>query len=83
MCTVQGKGQVIDCSMVDGASYLSTFMYTSKKLGIWNGERGANLLDSGAPFYDTYVCACKLLCRKFTVFTCMYIVVVCMYIMYK
>lgn len=49
-----GKGQVIDCSMVDGASYLSSFVHTSEKLGIWKGKRGTNMLDSGAPFYETY-----------------------------
>jgi len=37
--------------MTDGAAYLSTFLFQS---GLWNAERGNNLLDSGAPFYDTY-----------------------------
>ncbi|XP_062502703.1 alpha-methylacyl-CoA racemase-like [Corticium candelabrum] len=49
-----GKGQVIDSSMTEGASYLSTFLRTSHQIGIWTGPRGTNVLDSGAPFYDTY-----------------------------
>lgn len=47
-----GKGQVIDAAMVDGAAYLSTFVYTAKDSGIWSGPRGTNALDSGAPFYE-------------------------------
>jgi len=50
-----GKGQVVDSAMQDGALYLATFIYNSK-LTIWNKPRGTNILDSGAPFYDTYKC---------------------------
>lgn len=41
---------------VDGAAYLGSFIYKSLGIGfIWqHPERGRNLLDSGAPFYDTY-----------------------------
>ena len=41
---------------VDGAAYLGSFIYKSLDMGfIWqHPERGRNLLDSGAPFYDTY-----------------------------
>ena len=39
---------------VEGAAYLSSFLHRSRDLFIWQGERGENLLDSGAPFYDTY-----------------------------
>ncbi|XP_023664048.2 alpha-methylacyl-CoA racemase [Paramormyrops kingsleyae] len=49
-----GKGQVVDASMVEGAAYLGSFMWKSRSLGLWNRPRGQNLLDSGAPFYDTY-----------------------------
>ncbi|KAL8204005.1 UNVERIFIED_CONTAM: hypothetical protein K2H54_066037 [Gekko kuhli] len=49
-----GKGQVIDASMVEGAAYLSSFLWKSQNLGLWNRPRGENLLDSGAPFYETY-----------------------------
>ncbi|MGH3948342.1 MAG: CaiB/BaiF CoA transferase family protein [Pseudonocardiaceae bacterium] len=49
-----GKGQVVDASMVDGSALLATSLYGLKASGVWSGERGTNLLDSGAPFYDTY-----------------------------
>ncbi|XP_042303777.1 alpha-methylacyl-CoA racemase-like [Sceloporus undulatus] len=52
--TKSGKGQVIDSSMVEGAAYLSSFLWKSQNLGLWNRPRGENLLDSGAPFYETY-----------------------------
>ena len=46
---------MIDSAMVDGVNYLSSFLHTSQPLGIWSGERGTNLLDTGAPFYETSV----------------------------
>jgi alpha-methylacyl-CoA racemase len=49
-----GKGQVVDAAMVDGAAYLGTFLYKFRALGMWSDERGTNLLDGGAPFYETY-----------------------------
>jgi alpha-methylacyl-CoA racemase len=49
-----GQGQVIDAAMVDGAAQLNAFIYSMRALGQWKGERGANLLDTGAPFYDAY-----------------------------
>ncbi|MGD9765831.1 MAG: CaiB/BaiF CoA transferase family protein [Candidatus Binatia bacterium] len=49
-----GKGQVIDAAMVDGAAYLSAFVYKARNAGFWSDDRGTNLLDSGAPFYETY-----------------------------
>jgi alpha-methylacyl-CoA racemase len=49
-----GKGQVVDAAMVDGASILLASIYGAQQLGWWNEERGSNLLDSGAPFYDVY-----------------------------
>ncbi|HVY90834.1 MAG TPA: CaiB/BaiF CoA-transferase family protein, partial [Hyphomonadaceae bacterium] len=52
-----GKGQVIDCAMIDGAASLATMFYGMKAAGIWNDKRGDNLLDGGAHFYDTYECA--------------------------
>lgn len=48
-----GKGQVIDAAMVDGSASLMTMTWGLRALGVW-GERGTNVLDSGAPFYDTY-----------------------------
>ena len=52
-----GKGQVVDAAMTDGAALLSTMMYGFAANGWWSNDRGANLLDGGAPFYDTYRCA--------------------------
>lgn len=48
-----GRGQVIDAAMVDGSAILMTMMWGFQALGIW-GEFGTNVLDTGAPFYDTY-----------------------------
>jgi alpha-methylacyl-CoA racemase len=52
-----GKGQVIDAAMTDGAAYLMTYFYGRHAAGGWIDRRHANLLDGGAPFYDTYRCA--------------------------
>ena len=52
-----GEGQVVDASIVDGAAAMSNFIRGLREQGLWSGEPGANLLDTGAPFYDTYVCA--------------------------
>lgn len=52
-----GRGQVVDTAMVDGAATLMTMMWGFRALGIWGDARGTNLLDSGAPWYDTYECA--------------------------
>lgn len=49
-----GKGQVIDSSIVDGVTYLSTFLYRASKTPMWDKPSGENILDSGAPFYDVY-----------------------------
>jgi len=49
-----GKGQVVDAAMVDGAAVLMTFFHAAQQAGWWKPERGTNLLDGGAPFYDTY-----------------------------
>lgn len=48
-----GRGQVIDASMAEGAALLGTYLYRSYAWGEI-GERGTNLLDSGAPFYEVY-----------------------------
>lgn len=49
-----GKGQIIDAAMVEGASMLAAPLHAFLAAGLWSDERGVNLLDSGAPFYDTY-----------------------------
>ncbi|MCX7172739.1 MAG: CaiB/BaiF CoA-transferase family protein [Proteobacteria bacterium] len=52
-----GQGQVVDAAMTDGAALLSTMIYGFKAFGSWTNRRGANLLDGGAHFYDSYACA--------------------------
>ncbi len=52
-----GTGQVVDAAMVDGSALLTSFLYGMLATGAWEDRRGSNLLDGGAPFYDTYVCA--------------------------
>jgi alpha-methylacyl-CoA racemase len=49
-----GKGQVVDAAMVDGASSLMTAIYGIKAAGMWTNNRGENLLDTGAHFYEVY-----------------------------
>lgn len=51
---VSGRGQTVDAAMIDGASMLSTPFHAFMASGIWQDRRGVNLLDSGAPFYDSY-----------------------------
>jgi alpha-methylacyl-CoA racemase len=52
-----GKGQVVDAAMVDGAASLMTMFHAFTAMGAWRPERGTNLLDTGAHFYDVYECA--------------------------
>ena len=52
-----GRGQVVDAAMVDGSALLTSFVYGMRARGGWQDERGVNLLDTGAPFYDTYATA--------------------------
>lgn len=49
-----GKGQVIDASMVEGAAYCCSWLWKTQNVGMWSQQRGENLLDTGAPFYETY-----------------------------
>ena len=51
-----GKGQVVDAAMTDGSALLATMIHTFLSMGVW-GDRGTNMLDTGAPFYDVYECA--------------------------
>jgi alpha-methylacyl-CoA racemase len=51
-----GKGQVVDAAMTDGTALLGAMTYGLRAFGSWNGQREANMLDGGAPFYDTYAC---------------------------
>ncbi len=52
-----GVGQVVDAAMVDGVAMLMGAFIGAHQSGFWSDERGTNLLDSGAPFYDCYPCA--------------------------
>jgi len=52
-----GKGQVVDAAMVDGSSVLAQLIWQFRASGMWTDERGTNMLDGGAPYYDTYECA--------------------------
>ena len=49
-----GKGQVFDAAMMDGAALLFGSLFGMHAAGHWADQRGVNLLDSGAPFYDVY-----------------------------
>jgi alpha-methylacyl-CoA racemase len=52
-----GVGQVVDAAIVDGAASVTGLLQGFLELGAWEDERGVNLLDGGAPFYDCYRCA--------------------------
>lgn len=49
-----GKGQIVDAAMTDGSAALMSLFYGLYAAGVWSRERGCNLLDGGAHFYDTY-----------------------------
>ena len=51
---VSGKGQVIDAAMTDGSALLMNSIFGLMGQGVWNQNRGSNLLDGGAHFYGTY-----------------------------
>jgi alpha-methylacyl-CoA racemase len=62
MCAVfaarqTGRGQVVDAAILDGTVLMSGMLHGLLAEGTWRDERGVNLLDSGAPFYDVYRCA--------------------------
>ena len=59
MCAVfeaqrSGRGQVVDVSMVEGSAALMHMMYQFMAMGAWRDERGVNMLDGAAHFYDTF-----------------------------
>jgi alpha-methylacyl-CoA racemase len=49
-----GEGQVVDAAISDGAAHLLAMPMAMQQAGVWTEQRGTNLLDSGAPFYDVY-----------------------------
>jgi alpha-methylacyl-CoA racemase len=52
-----GQGQTVDAAMVDGAAVLTTMFHAFRQIGMWTEERGTNMLDTGAHFYEVYECA--------------------------
>lgn len=54
---VSGQGQVVDCAMTDGSASLMSMFFGMSAAGMWSEEIGTNLLDGGAPFYDSYECS--------------------------
>lgn len=52
-----GRGQVVDAAIIDGTLSLLSGHIGMLAAGLVNGERGTNLLDTGAPFYEVYACA--------------------------
>src|SRR5690606_24860544 len=52
-----GRGQVVDAAMVDGVASLMTQPHGTFAAGMMDNERGTNITDSGAPFYDVYECS--------------------------
>jgi alpha-methylacyl-CoA racemase len=52
-----GRGQVVDGAIVDGTASLLQIIWNLRAAGMWSDEPAVNLLDTGAPFYDTYECA--------------------------
>ncbi len=54
-----GKGQVIDAAMTEGAASLMAMFYGRMAAGHWRDQRGVNVLDTGAPWYDVYETADK------------------------
>jgi alpha-methylacyl-CoA racemase len=55
--STSGQGQVIDAAMVDGTALLLAMTFGFRAAGVWRDQRASNILDGGAPFYDTYACA--------------------------
>ncbi len=51
---VSGRGQVVDAAIVDGTAHLTSFIHGFLAGGMWRDERGVNMLDTGAPWYDVY-----------------------------
>ncbi len=49
-----GVGQVIDASMVEGSAALMAMFFGARAAGLHRDERGTNMLDTGAPFYEVY-----------------------------
>lgn len=49
-----GQGQVIDAAMTEGSALLMNGIFGRMSTGSWSHDRGTNLIDGGAHFYNTY-----------------------------
>jgi alpha-methylacyl-CoA racemase len=49
-----GRGRIVDAAIVDGTAHLGMILHSLLAAGLWRDQRGVNLLDTGAPFYDVY-----------------------------
>ncbi|MDO8703799.1 MAG: CaiB/BaiF CoA-transferase family protein [Sulfuricaulis sp.] len=52
-----GRGQVVDAAMAEGSALLASMNWGFKAAGLWRNERGANVNDGGAHYYNAYACA--------------------------
>lgn len=52
-----GRGQVIDSAITDGSAVMCSLLHSFHQAGAWSNERGDNIIDSAAPWYDSYACA--------------------------
>lgn len=52
-----GRGQVVDAAMVDGSALFLTMVHALHAARLWGDPPGANILDSGAHFYEVYATA--------------------------
>jgi alpha-methylacyl-CoA racemase len=49
-----GKGQIIDAAMIDGAASQISALLMMRAMGRFSDERGTNMGDGGAHFYEVY-----------------------------
>jgi alpha-methylacyl-CoA racemase len=52
--SASGRGQVVDAAMTDGAASMLSIFYGRMAADAWRDERGVNMIDGGAPWYDVY-----------------------------
>lgn len=49
-----GEGDVVDAAIIDGTHSMMGIIHSLSAMGLWQGERQANLLDGGMPYYRCY-----------------------------
>ncbi len=52
-----GRGQVVDAAMAEGSTLLAAMNWGFKAAGVWRNDRGTNVNDGGAHYYNAYACA--------------------------